>query len=77
MEKMGAGLSDKELCCIGRHLRYFIETNWKHNENEPQACIECPYLNDCYPTGVCTYHWQAFSKLSELSGLRISPGIQG
>jgi hypothetical protein len=68
LDKKCAGLSDKDLHCIARHIQTLVKLYW-HKESMPQKdCQLCAYSNNC---GVDP--WDSFIKLSEITGVRISP----
>jgi hypothetical protein len=66
-------LTSKELQCVARHLRHFVETCWKENHEEPDPCVGCQHYPECAETGTVTYHWKAFRALSNATSVAIRP----
>jgi hypothetical protein len=64
------GLTEKDLYCIARHIQEYVKTVMHGEDDFPNACVNCPHR---YDTPVIHCHWDAFGKLSDLTGVNVYP----
>lgn len=64
----------KELECLARHLQEYVDRVHYHEEDAPNACAVCSMAADCYQNGVSGYWFNAFNRLSKVSGVDVLLG---
>lgn len=66
-------LTELDLHCTARHIREYVERFMKGSTEAPNACDGCSYLFKCTGVDGALDPWPSFWKLSDLTGVVISP----
>nr|WP_312986130.1 hypothetical protein [Clostridioides sp.] len=70
-------LTEKDLYCIARHIQTeVVEKNFKERIGIEDCCVDCKYKKECFGSGACFAHWDTFSRLGEITGIKIYPGTE-
>ncbi len=65
-------LTEKELFCIARHLKRYVEVLIHNHVDFPDPCSYCPHGHACSERRFA-FAWETLLKLSNITGIHMSP----